>query len=586
MSDRIRSLLDKAPWPDLVILAAFSFILGFAGGTPYFHPDSLLDNAFHTIHTGGIPDYYAKPGLIVYLNAAVYYLTYVLLHLLQVAGSFNDLWALKTTGYLATAPVAIPADLPGHLLTLAFSITGALVVYLWARAITGRRSYGLMAGALLSTSLLWLANSHYLTVDVGLGALCVAAMFVTARFTGAGAPLTKGKLCVLGLLIGLVGSAKYNGAIICVPISAALLPCYRKDLRGWVTALLVMAVVSILTFLATNPALVLDTQEYLDTLFYEHRHSSFGHLGYDTDGYAGSYFLFTALPLGFGVLPLLLSFAGAIGILWSKARSSEKIALLLFPLLFFVFMGSYKLTFDRFIVPLIPFLAILATLGIYYIGCYVGAKKPGALWPKALVIVLVAACLLPALYTSVTYITLLDRPDTREDLAIVLKDSGIDSPGLEVSSGPHARKPLQLSLSQAVLRISALDKVGTLMIGTEDIIVVDSFSCDRLIYDSSNARRSAYRPNENFTVVQINPFRASKESVPLSPGSLYSPYLPDMTYRDQAGPFIELYCLDSGVAEKITDACDRNGIDYEVVRGKEGYYYRMLYVGGTAPGAA
>jgi hypothetical protein len=51
-----------------------------------------------------------------------------------------------------------------------------------------------------------------------------------------------------------------------------------------------------------------------------------------------------------------------------------------------------------------------------------------------------------------------------------------------------------------------------------------------------------------------------------------------MAYRERPGPFIEIYCVDDSIAEKIMDACARDGIGCEVIPGKEGYYYRMQYV--------
>jgi hypothetical protein len=572
----VKELWDGLPKLDLLFLAAFCFLLGFIGGTPYYHPDTLLDNALHTIANNGIPDYYNKPGLIVYANAAAYLITFLAMGFINAVGSFNDFSSLQQHGYIMTSPAMISMDTPGHLVTLSFSIFAVFIVYLWTLSLTRKRAYALLAGALLSTSLLWVANSHYLTVDVALGALCVATMYVAAYFTRRQGRLTVGQLSVLGILIGLTASAKYNGAIVIVPVAAMLLSGYWKDLRGFGKALIIVAVFSTLIFIITNPALFLDTRQYLDTFFAEYRHSSTGHRGFDTTGFALNYFVVNALPAGFGILPLLLSLVGALGVIRSRADISDKISLISFPLLYLAFMGAYKLTFDRYMVPMIPFLAILAAMGVFYIASCIRAGKGVLTWQNALVVTIIAACLVPGLALSVSHDVVLGKTDTRADLSTALKDSGLNDPEFQASFGTYIASDVTLSLNQSAYSKKDTGVPENIIDNSSDMIIIDSFSFDRVLYDPIGIDTGDFWTNASFFVIQMSPYNVPKDNVPFSPGSVYSPYLPDLTFRERPGPYIEIYCRNGMIADAIADACGRNGISCEALPGKEGYYYRVL----------
>jgi hypothetical protein len=57
---------------------------------------------------------------------------------------------------------------------------------------------------------------------------------------------------------------------------------------------------------------------------------------------------------------------------------------------------------------------------------------------------------------------------------------------------------------------------------------------------------------------------------------------PDLPYRKMPGPFIEIYCRDPRIAQKIADTCARDGIDHELLSMEDGYYYKM-FVGRGGP---
>jgi hypothetical protein len=124
-----------------------------------------------------------------------------------------------------------------------------------------------------------------------------------------------------------------------------------------------------------------------------------------------------------------------------------------------------------------------------------------------------------------------------------------------------------------------------------DFLVLDSFSHDRFIYDpmlrnSSHITYGRYDPEflDQLTakhfgvghVLVISPFKVSKETVPFSPESVYSPYPPDLPFRVSPGPYIEVYGQDQAVIDKLGVECAQRGLPCKLLPVQEGYYFQYL----------
>lgn len=107
-------------------------------------------------------------------------------------------------------------------------------------------------------------------------------------------------------------------------------------------------------FIATTPYAVLDSAKFLTDLRFEAHHYSTGHAG--MEGNSLEWYLNYMWNTGGG----LYLFA-VLGILYGSILRSKEISLLsIFPLVYFAFISSFVVRNDRTILPLTPFLFLLA----------------------------------------------------------------------------------------------------------------------------------------------------------------------------------------------------------------------------------
>lgn len=551
---------------DLLLLFAITLFLGLSGGTVYFHPDEVLDEAMTALAQHGNPKYFHYPGLVIYAQAGLYGVLFL------TARLFGWARTLAEAGDLF-------GKAPGHGLTVLFSFLGVATAYLVFRRFTGRRAFSLLAGMLVATSLLWVRNSHYLTVDTPVAALGMATVWLTLRFLRTAGFPTIPQALALGAMIGLTTAAKYNGALIAVSVVAPMVT------RGWRTPgklagrLAVGAAAALLVFAATNPFIFVEIQ-----LFLEHFRSRVVEIQEGRPGFFMSngwlFHLFYSLGQGYGAAPLGLAL---IGMIWLSrtplVERAEKLAVLLFPLVFYLVMGHSRAAFVRHILPVVPFLGVFSALGAA--GLWEGIK---AATPRrglrGIAAALLVAAPLPNALLSWRHDLLLAKGDLRRDMEKILRHAEVDWPRVSLYTGRYlvrsvnrsGIRPSQYLFSSYSMRRES-DAIRSAKLKTLDLIVLDSFSHDRLLRDASEGHPGQEAP---LAVVRISPFRVPKDLVPLSPESTYSPFLPDLVFRDRAGPYIEVYCARPDLAAAIWKSCLQAGVPCVVEPGARGFYWRRL----------
>jgi len=119
------------------------------------------------------------------------------------------------------------------------------------------------------------------------------------------------------------------------------------------------------------------------------------------------------VPLG------LLALAGLV--VTALRHRPREVILLAFPLPYFLVIGSWSSRFERYTLPLVPFLALLAALGLVALAAWLrdrAARLPGHLlasWRPGLGLVLAVALLVgPEIIRIGHWHLLLARPDTRQ----------------------------------------------------------------------------------------------------------------------------------------------------------------------------
>jgi hypothetical protein len=164
-----------------------------------------------------------------------------------------------------------------------------------------------------------------------------------------------------GLFAGFAASTKYHGALVAAAVPVAYLlgtePVGLKGLIGPVAA----AAAAVAGFLLGTPYALLDRQTFLfkedPRGFLWQFQNMKGHLG--AEAVNGWWFHFSVtLREGLG-LPLLVLAVG--GILLSLYRHRRRDLLLLsFPLFYFLYVGSWRVVYGRYMIPILPFLCLLA----------------------------------------------------------------------------------------------------------------------------------------------------------------------------------------------------------------------------------
>ena len=334
----------------VLALAAALRIVGAGSGLPLplLNPDetNIVPRAWDLVHGGGLdPGWYDYPSLL----------------------------------FLVLAPTQIGLDEPSYgaarVVAVLIGVLGVAAAW-WL----GRVTYGPLAGV---TGAVGVAVA---TTHVAYSRMAVTDVLLTLGVTVTLALLVSGRLEWAGVAAGLAASAKYPGAVLVVPLVVAGIGAWRR-----VAAALGLAAAA---FFVTSPFVVVHAGAAWGDFHRVQELAQQGWLGFEDD---------PATPLAFGLRlwetigPLVVVAAlGAVVALRRRERSD---------LVLLSFAGAYALSllpseahFDRYVLPLVPVLAVLA-----------GRRKPIAV--AALV-----ACVVP-LWWSVGDARSLTGRDPRLDAA-------------------------------------------------------------------------------------------------------------------------------------------------------------------------
>jgi hypothetical protein len=572
--------LERFDYLALVALSALCIYLGTGGGQPLFHPDYVIARGILTIQQHGDPNFFSYPALVIYLNSAVYGLVYLLLRIQGNVTTPEDFRGLYTQGHFPLGPFDIAFTSPGVMITALFSVLGVMSTYLLALILTRSRLCAVYAGLILITSLLWAVETHYATVDIPLAALCVATVFITARNLSAPGPLSRTSLFQTGILFGVATSAKYNGALVFLAIAGVILLKYKHARWKGVRDAFYILVIGGLTFLLVNPFVLIRFDKFVADLGLEGLHQRNGSFGASADHVSIDH-LSRNLGAGFGPLICLLAILGLIILTVSrKVPGLTKLPVIVFPVSYFLFMGFSAVNYRRYMVPIAPFVAIYAALALISVQQFMSRRNPGKKSAEVWSLIALLALVAPNLVSIHSHNKLLSGGDTRQSLSYAV-------PGIQAAHADIriAGRPNHWNLPKSSLaRISSPGREEDL--SNFDIIVYDSIWHDDYVYQSQFLHLFPQNLAELYTiprafesgvVVQISPFITAKEGVPYSPDSNFSPYKPDLAYRFQSGPFIEIYCKNRNIADELMEQAKRSHAGVTSLPARDGFYFSKPY---------
>ncbi len=336
--------------------------------------------------------------------------------------------------------------LVGRALSGLFDTATVALVYLLGARLWGRK-VGLLAAALSAVTVLQVQLSHFYTSDVMLTTFAVAVLFFLAR------GLEKHDIVsplVAGLALGLALASKASGAFLLAPVLVAGILQVTTGterpvglrLRTALGGLLVTGAAAGLTAAIAQPYALIDWPTYLaDTLRESEMARRIIDMPYtrqyiDTPAYL--YPVQQLLAWGMGVPLGIAALGGLAYSLWQGLvrRRRTDLLLLAFVIPYFALVGGFQVKFMRYMLPLVPFLTIMAARGLLALAdgfslietvwaltgargiekirlCLICLRNPRTLLGAAAILVVLAA----SAFYAIAYVNLYRQPHPAVRLA-------------------------------------------------------------------------------------------------------------------------------------------------------------------------
>ncbi len=379
----------------LLLLAFLLRIWGNSHGLPYAY--NADENAHFVTRAIGLfghdwdPNYYINPPAYTYLVHLVLGIWYG-----GRAGVSNSFAADPTTIWIIARTIAA---LLGTIAVWLLYLAGARLV---------DRRVGLLAAGIFAVAFLPVFYSKLALNDVPtLAGVCLALW-------GAAGIVRHGRIrdyVLAGLGLGLACATKYTGGIVLLPIVAAAIAQFTASggKAGALRGIAIVAALALVSFVVANPYSVLDFSSLWEGLTHQSDASSSdaGKLGLTQDsGFA--YYLWS-FGWGLGWVPLVFAVGGAVRLFLDERRLFW---MLVPPIIVFVlFMGSQERYFGRWLMPVFPFVCVLAAYGAFELTDWLGRRAP-ALRPTVVTAAVVLLCGQGVVYSLHSGLVL-SRDDTR-----------------------------------------------------------------------------------------------------------------------------------------------------------------------------
>jgi 4-amino-4-deoxy-L-arabinose transferase-like glycosyltransferase len=360
-----------------------------------YHPDepAVIRISREMFATGDLnPHFFDYPSLSFYSNA----LAYAPLYLSgRLTGAFDDRADILPLQSVTLGTVRAPqpaAVLLNRGVSLVMGVGAVALLYLIGRILYDRPNVGLIGALLLAVAPNHTYHSRIVTTDAMVTFFILLTMLMAALIFRQGRTR---HYVLAGLAVGLAAGTKYNGAMIAlvVPLAHFL----RAGWGGWRDGRLYAAgLAAVAVFLLTTPYAILDYPAFSTAVLGVVGHYDRGHAGMDGHPLAWyAAFLWSTTTL----LPLLAVAQIGRG-LWQRSRPTLLLAA--YPVVYFLFILRFEVRNDRTILPIVPFLFLLAAVVLADLLALTAQahSRPARLAATALAVGLLAATVLyPATLT-------------------------------------------------------------------------------------------------------------------------------------------------------------------------------------------
>ena len=402
LSPRVTTILASAA---LAIAAVVRF-WGIDFGLPHTlsRPDEefLIGMAHRFVVGQSDPNFFRYPPLYSYGLTVLYFGYYLWGFIMGVFEFPADMVATWHTQWE-------PFFLLSRVQSAALGTLTVLVIYRMGLRLFDRET-ALVAAFLLALAFLHARDSHFGTADVAMTLLTLLSvhLLIRAHLMSAGRDYVWA-----GIVSGLAMATKYNAALLLVPLMAScgLHVFESRGARGRAVCgrhVVLFALPFALVYLAAAPYTLLAFERFTDDVRVVQQGMQTGG-GFADLGYGWAYHLTTTLRYGLGVPALVAALAGLIVAVSQDWKRTLLVCA--FPIAYYCVAGNSRWVFVRYVLPVVPFLCLLAAVAIVWTGRRVGATQS---LTRALVTVgLTIAVLFPSASSLFQLNRLLARTDSR-----------------------------------------------------------------------------------------------------------------------------------------------------------------------------
>lgn len=436
--------MNKAQSISLVALAlilSFAFYVRYLSannGLPYLYEwdePFISTSAVNIIKTGDInpannPEI-CYGGFLRYTCAGADWIYY---KYLVLSGQIADSSEIKTSMEGGFRTLSHPEFyFINRILVALLSILGVYFVFAIARALTSNAWTGVMGALFMVSFMNYFEGSIYALVNVPMTVMTLGALFFALSYLQ---HKNRSSLIWSFVFAGLAASTKLTGGLSPLfPVLSYLMvsrPTNIQEMKATMRALFLYGLVVLAVFLALNPNLLTDTQNYLywnEWIIQVYKEGK-GHLsrepGWEHFTYQVALMKQEAgvAMLGLGIAGFVLFFLDLgrerVGFTISRKQVELNCFLAAFPVIYLVYVTTtYRVAYARNFIVLYPFLAIYAAIGVtglarLMISFFPKVTAPAIQWMQGLAVVVPLVIVMDDLSYMFRYARVIsERKDTR-----------------------------------------------------------------------------------------------------------------------------------------------------------------------------
>lgn len=308
-----------------------------------------------------------------------------------------------------------PFYLLARLTSVLLSAIAVYITYLIGEKLIGKLG-GILAALILAVVFIDVRHAHFAEPYALLSLFSITCAYFGFRF------VENGKIINLVLSAGLAGMAfalrSSMALLFVIPVFSSLKRGSKNirslgDLGQYVRLIVPFAMSALVGFVLAYPGILIEPSQFLDAFRYYRDLASGaqGFQGFIFNPGSGWQFYFENFVVGLGGPLILASVCGLIIILLSVNHRRRWWLIISFPLIYMMLLGTSKMAFIRYSVPLMPYIALLAAVGVSSAYDYGTKKNKNLGW--LLLITLMGLIIFIPLKNDVLLDNLLTRQDTR-----------------------------------------------------------------------------------------------------------------------------------------------------------------------------